>query len=98
MKMNRVHCLQLWQLSGNLYNFHVLSLNNYANPSTNVVSFPTTNSNFVIKSTVKYVHGLSSILFAINFSTSIFILFFILWFKSYLSIYFSKSFVTLSHQ
>ena len=46
--------------------------------TTKIVSFPATNSNFVMKSTVKYVHGFSNILFAINFSTSIFILFFIL--------------------
>ena len=46
--------------------------------TTKIASFSTINSNFMIKSTVKCGHGLSSTLFAINFSTSIFVLFFIL--------------------
>ena len=46
--------------------------------TTKIVSFPATNSNFVIKSTVKYVHTFSSTLFAINFSADTSVLFFIL--------------------
>jgi len=85
-------------LSGNLYNFHILFLNNYTNPSTNapfvivtkyvildnllqttrITSFPTTNSNLVIKSTIKYVYNFSGILLNFNFPTSISIIFFIL--------------------
>jgi len=46
--------------------------------TTKIAYFPTTNGNFVIKFTIKYIHGLSSILFAINFPTSASILLFIL--------------------
>jgi len=82
---------------GNLCNFYILSLNNCANPSTNVpsviatkcvildnlsqttriASFPATNSNFIIKSTVKYIHGFFSISLNFNFSASTSVLFFI---------------------
>jgi len=75
-------------LFGTLYNFHILSLNNLANLSTNVPSivttkcailnnllqttritfFSATNSNFVIKFTIKYVYSFSSTSFVINFS------------------------------
>ena len=37
--------------------------------TTKIVSFSATNSNFVIKSTIKYVYSLFSTLFIINFST-----------------------------
>lgn len=43
-----------------------------------IMSFSTTNSSFVMKSTVKYIYGFFGISFAINFHTSAFILFFIL--------------------
>ena len=63
-------------LSGNLCNFHTLSLNNCTNPfadvlsvvateyiildnllqTTRIASFPATNGNFVIKSTVRYIY------------------------------------------
>ena len=43
-----------------------------------IVSFLVTNSNFVIKSTVRYVYSFSSISLNSNFSTDASILFFIL--------------------
>jgi len=73
--------------SGNLYNFYILFLNNFANSSVvvsfvivikyvilsnlsytvKIISFLTTNSNFVIKSIIKYIYSFSSTSFAINF-------------------------------
>ena len=69
-------------LSDNIYNFHMLSLNNLTNPFANILSivvikyvifnnlshitkivfFSTTNSNFMIKSTIIYIYSFSSIL------------------------------------
>ena len=66
--------------------------------TTKIVYFPATNGNFVIKFTVKCIHGLSSILFAINFPTSTSILLFILWHKSYSFTYFPIFFVTSGYQ
>ena len=74
-------------------NFHMLFLNNLANPSviatkcvifenlshtTSIISFSATNSNLVMKSTIKYVHSFSGTLFVISFPTSASVLFFIL--------------------
>ena len=105
-------------LFGNPCNFHILSLNNLANPSANVpsvvvtkyiildnlsqttriASFPATNSNFVIKSTVRYVYGFSGTSLNFNFSASTSVLFFILWHMLQPSIYFPMFLVTPSHQ
>jgi len=46
--------------------------------TTRIIFFSTTNNNLVIKFTIKYVYSLFDISFAINFLTSISILFFIL--------------------
>ena len=46
--------------------------------TTRITSFPATNSNFVIKSTVRYIYGFSGISLNFNFSVSISVLFFIL--------------------
>ena len=46
--------------------------------TTRIVFFSTTNGRFVMKFTIRYVYGFSRILFAINFYTGIFVLFFIL--------------------
>ena len=74
-------------LSGNLYNFHILSLNSLAKSSTDIlsvitikyvildnlsytiriISFPTTNSNFVMKYTIRYVHSFSDTSLNFNF-------------------------------
>ena len=105
-------------LSGNLYNFHILFLNNCTNLSADVSSviatkyaildnllqttritfFSATNSNFVIKFTIKYIHDLSDTLFVISFLTGTFIQFLILWYISHSPIYFSTCFVTPSYQ
>ena len=45
---------------------------------TRITFFSTTNSNLVIKSTIKCIYSFSSTLFVINFSTGISVLFFIL--------------------
>ena len=78
-------------LSGNLYNFHILSQSSLANPSTEVPSIIATKyiifdnwlqttriefflaiiSNFVIKSTVRWVHGFFGISLNFNFSTTV---------------------------
>ena len=42
--------------------------------TTRIVFFSTTNSNFIIKSTIRYIHGFSNILFAISFPARAFIL------------------------
>jgi len=61
-------------LSDNIYNFYMLSLNNLTNPFADILSIVvikyvifnnlshTTNSNFMIKSTIIYVYSFSSIL------------------------------------
>jgi len=102
-------------LSGNLYSFYILFLNNLTNPSakvssvmatkcaifdnlshtTRIVSFSVTSSSLVIKSIIKYVHDFSRILFAINFSVSTSILFFILWYRLQPSIYIPTCYSTL---
>ena len=101
-------------LSGNLCNFHTLSLNNlFTNvlsvvatkcvifdnqlQTTKIVFFLATISNFVIKSTVRWVYGFSSTLFNFNFPAISSILFFILWHKSHFSIYFPISLITPGH-
>ena len=63
-----------------------------------IASFPATNSNLVLKSTIKYVHSFSGTSFAINFSTSTSVQFFIFWHISHLPIYFSMSFVIPNYQ
>ena len=84
-------------LSGNPYNFYILSLNNHTSSfvkasfvvvtkyvildnlsqTTRIMSFSVTSGNFVIKSTITYVHSFSDILLNFNFSASASILFFI---------------------
>ena len=99
-----------------LYNFHMLSLNNYNSSSvvvlfvvtkyvifdnllhTTIAFFSTTNGNFVIKSTTRYIHSFFSILFTISFSARGFIQFLILWHRLHPFIYLPISLVTLSHQ
>ena len=66
--------------------------------TTKIAFFLATNGNFVINLTIKYINSFSSILFAINFSTSITIWFFILWYKLYLFTYFSIYFITPNYQ
>jgi len=39
--------------------------------TTRIVSFSATNGNFVIKSTIKYIYGISGTSFAIKFSAGI---------------------------
>jgi len=65
--------------------------------TTKIISFSTTNSNFVIKPTVRCVHSFFSTSFAINFSISVPVLFFILWHRLYIFIYFPTFFVTSGH-
>ena len=57
-----------------------------------------TNKNLVIKSTIKYIYSFFGISLNFNFPASAFILFFILWYKLQLSIYFPTFFVTSSYQ
>ena len=64
--------------------------------TTRIVSFLATNSNLVMKSTIKYVHSFSGTSFTINLSTSMFVLFFIFWYILQLFTYFSTSLVTLA--
>jgi len=45
--------------------------------TTKIVSFPTTNSNFMMKSTFEYIYSFSSILLNFNFSVGTSVLFFI---------------------
>ena len=66
--------------------------------TTSIAFFSATNDNLVIKFTVKCIYSFSSTSFSINFPASTFILFFILWYKSYLSTYFPISFVTTDYQ
>ena len=65
--------------------------------TTNIVFFPTTNSNLVIKSTIKCVYDFSSTSFVINFPAGASVLFFILWHKSHLFTYFPIFFVIPGH-
>ena len=85
-------------LSGNPYNFHILSLNNLTNSSadvpfvvatkyiildnllqtTRMVFFLATNGNFIIKSTIRCVHGFSGTSLNFNFPATSSVLFFIL--------------------
>ncbi len=105
-------------LSGNSCSFHILSLNNCANPFTNVsfaivtkyvilnkllqttriISFPATNSNLVMKSTIKYVHSFSGI--SLNFSFLYWYLCSVLYPLTYITpVYiFSTSLITPGHQ
>jgi len=76
---------------------NVSFLNNLSH-TTNIVFFPVTNSNLVIKSTIKCIYSFSSTSLVINFPTGTFILFFILWHKSHSSTYFPIFFVTFSYQ
>ena len=46
--------------------------------TTTIASFPVTNSNFVMKSTIMYVHGFSDISLNFNFPAGVSVLFFIL--------------------
>jgi len=65
--------------------------------TTRIASFLAINDNFLIKSTVRCSHGFFSILLT---STSLLVplFYFILWYKSQLSIYFPISLGTPSHQ
>ena len=64
--------------------------------TTKITFFSTTNSNLVIKSTIRYVHAFSSTSFTISFPAGASVLFFILWYKSHLLIYYPTSFVATS--
>ena len=66
--------------------------------TTRTASFPATNSNFIMKSTIRCVYSFSRILLNFNFPVNPSILFFILWHISQPSTYFSTSLVTFSHQ
>ena len=66
--------------------------------TTRIVSFPATNSNFVLKSTIKCVYSFSGTLLNFNFPAGISTLFFILWHISHPSIYFPTSFITSGYQ
>ena len=84
--------------SSSLYNFYILSLNNFTNSSAIIFSVVTIKydifknllyttkieswvdtSNFVTKSTNISCYGFSGTTFGLSFSTSISVLFFILW-------------------
>ena len=47
--------------------------------TTKIISFSAINSNFIIKSTVRYVHSFSRTSLSFNFPTGASVLFFILW-------------------
>jgi len=66
--------------------------------TTRIVFFPATNSNFVMKSTVKYVYGTLDTSLNFNFPVSTSVLFFIHWHISHLSTYHPTFLVTPSHQ
>ena len=91
-------------LSSNLCNFHILFLNSVVNPSivatkciildnlsqtTKIAFFPVTNSKFVIKSTIKYIHS-----FSVPHLILTFLLIFLFFFYSLIHITF---FYILSH-
>ena len=65
--------------------------------TTRIASFPATNGNFVIKSTIRWVYSFSSTSLNFNFPTISSILFFILWHILYPFIYLSISLVTPGH-
>ena len=65
--------------------------------TTRITSFPTTTSNFVINSTIKYIYSFSGPSLNFNFSIITSVLFFILWHISHPSIYFPISLVIPSH-
>ena len=66
--------------------------------TTRIVSFLATNSNFIIKSTIRCVHSSFGISLNFNFPASTSILFFILWYISHPSTYLPVSLVTPGHQ
>ena len=66
--------------------------------TTRIAFFPTTNGNFVMKSTIRYVYSFSSTSLNFSFPTGVSILFFILWHKLQPSMYFPTYFVTPSSQ
>ena len=66
--------------------------------TTKIISFLATNSNFVIKSTIRCVHSFSSTSLSFNFPTGAFVLFFILWHILQLSTYLLTFLITLGHQ
>ena len=66
--------------------------------TTRVAFFPTTTSNFVIKSTVRCVYSFSGTSLNFNFPAATSILFFILWHMSHLFTYLPMSFVTPNYQ
>ena len=65
--------------------------------TTRIASFLATTSNFMMKSTVRCVHGFSGISLNFNFPAISSILFFILWHKSHPSTYLPMSLVTPGH-
>ena len=66
--------------------------------TTSITSFPATNSNFVIKSTIRWVQGFSVILLKFNFPTRASVWFFIFWHISHSSTYCLTSLITSGHQ
>ena len=94
-------------LSGNPYNIYILFLNSLANSSAKISSIMTTK--YVIFDSLLYtirimfffttsVYSFSKTSFAISFSASASILFFILWHKLQPFTYFPTSLVTFGHQ
>ena len=65
--------------------------------TTRIVFFLATNSNFVMKSTVRCVHSFSGVLLSFSFPTGTSILFFIFWYMSQPSTYFPTSLITPDH-
>ena len=100
-------------LSDNIYNFHMLFLNNLTNPFANILSivvikyvifnnlshitkivfFSTTNSNFMIKSTIIYIYSFSSILLLWYTWTFIFYFDFILFLRWWKSIWYNVTYL-----
>ena len=64
---------------------------------TRIISFLATNSNFVIKFTIRCVYGFSRTSLNFNFSTGTSVLFFILWHISHFSMYLPTFLVIPSH-
>jgi len=66
--------------------------------TTRIASFLATNSNLVMKSTIRWVHSFSSTSLNFNFPVGISVQFFILWHISHLFTYFPISLVTSGYQ
>ena len=66
--------------------------------TTRITSFPAITGNFVMKSTIRCIYSFSGTSLSFNFPASAPILFFILWYISHSSTYFSISLITPSYQ